>query len=117
MKRLLYSFRFASEGLVTALKTEKNIKIHLTAAFVVILFGLYVQLSRLEWLFICLSIGGMFTTELLNTAIERTVDLYGKDFHPLAKQAKDIAASACLIFALTTVIIGLVIFVPKITSL
>ncbi|MBB6445988.1 undecaprenol kinase [Bacillus benzoevorans] len=91
-------------------------RIHCTAAGLVILFGLYFQLSASEWIFILLAIGGMFSLELVNTAIERTVDLVTEEFHPLAKQAKDIAAGAVLVYAILSVIIGCIIFLPKIVK-
>ena len=59
-------------------------------------------------------IGGMLSLELMNTAIERAVDLITKDYHPLAKAAKDAAAGAVFVYALLSVIIGLIIFIPKI---
>jgi undecaprenol kinase len=60
------------------------------------------------------AIGGMLSLELMNTAVERVVDLATKDYHPLAKQAKDIAAGAVFIYAALSVIIGAIIFLPKI---
>jgi len=89
-------------------------KIHCVAAVLVITFSIYFQLSAVEWLFILFAVGGVFALELINTAIERTVDLCTKDFHLLAKQAKDIAAGAVLVYAILSVIIGCIIFLPKI---
>ncbi len=114
MKRLIQSFKYALEGLFTALRQERNMKIHTVAGVIAALCGFYFHLSVTEWLVLTLTIAGVFTAELLNTAIERTVDLYGRDFHPLAKQAKDIAAGACFISALASVIVGMLIFGPKI---
>lgn len=75
--------------------------------------GFLVELSIIEWMIIFLLIGGMFSLELLNTAIEHTVDLITDKHHPLAKAAKDAAAGAVCVFAVISCIIGLLIFLPK----
>ncbi|MBD7935813.1 MULTISPECIES: diacylglycerol kinase family protein [Cytobacillus] len=111
---LLSSFYFAFIGVFTALKAERNLKIHFVMAVLVIFFGIIFELTKTEWLLVSFAIAGMIALELMNTAIERVVDLVTTEQHPLAKQAKDIAAGAVLIFAVLTVIIGLSIFLPKI---
>jgi len=83
------------------------------SAVIVILAGYFTGLSRTEWYIVLLLIALMFALEMINTAIERVVDLASPNFHPLAKQAKDIAAGAVLVFALFSAIIGLLIFLPK----
>lgn len=114
MKSFFLSFKYAFEGIVSAFKKERNLKIHFVIAVVVIVLGALFKLHKLEWLILILTIGIMIVLELINTSIERTIDLITEDYHPLAKQAKDIAAAACLVFAICTVIIGLIIFLPKI---
>lgn len=114
MKRFFLSFRFAFEGFICAFYRERNLKLHLCAALLVTIIGFIARLSLLEWMILTLTIGGVIVTELLNTAIERTVDLVSEEHHPLAKQAKDIAAAACLISAVVSVIIGILLFVPKV---
>jgi undecaprenol kinase len=111
---VLTSFAFAFSGIRTAVFNERNLQIHLALTIAVVFFGIYFGISRIEWIIIILAIGGMLSLELLNTAIERAVDLATEDYHPLAKQAKDIAAGAVLVFAIVSVIIGAVIFLPKI---
>ncbi|KML37910.1 diacylglycerol kinase family protein [Cytobacillus firmus] len=111
---VLKSFVFAFSGIRMALVNERNLQIHLAVSLAVMFSGIYFGITRLEWMIILLAIGGMFSLELLNTAIERAVDLSTEDYHPLAKQAKDIAAGAVLVFAIISVIIGGVIFLPKI---
>jgi len=64
-------------------------------------------------MFISFAICGVLALELVNTAVERVVDLVTKEFHPLAKQAKDIAAGAVLLYAILSVVIGCIIFLPK----
>ncbi|WP_328160123.1 diacylglycerol kinase family protein [Cytobacillus praedii] len=101
-------------GIRSVIMNERNMKIHLGISLIVILTGLWLSLSMLEWLFIILAIGGMLSLEMINTAIERAVDLVTDQYHPLAKDAKDIAAGAVLLYAIMSVIIGVIIFVPKI---
>ncbi|CAM3811184.1 diacylglycerol kinase family protein [Mesobacillus zeae] len=111
------TFGFALSGIVSAVRNERNMKIHLFISVMVVVLGAVLTLTRLEWLFILLAIGGMLAAEMMNTAVERTVDLCTKEIHPLAKQAKDIAAGAVLIYAIMCVMIGLIIFIPKISRL
>ena len=112
VRKFFQSFRYAMEGILTALK-EQNFKFHLVSAIIVILAGLLTGLTSVEWSIIVLVIFLVIGAELINTAIERLVDLASPEFHPLAKQAKDVAAGAVLVFALASVIIGLLIFLPK----
>ena len=112
LRKYLRSFGYAFEGIITASK-EQNFKSHIVSAVIVILAGYFTGLSRTEWYIVLLLIALMFALEMINTAIERVVDLASPNFHPLAKQAKDIAAGAVLVFALFSAIIGLLIFLPK----
>ena len=115
--RLSASFKFGFEGILSGAVKERNIQIHIGLSILVVLFGLGFSISRFEWIAVLFAIGGMLALELLNTAVERTVDLFTSEFHPLAKQAKDSAAGAVLIFAIISVIIGLIIFVPKMMAI
>jgi len=108
------SFRFALSGIIMAVKKERNLKIHFSAAIIVILLGIYYRVSAINWLFLAIAMGLVIVMEMMNTAIERVVDLVTKEFHPLAKEAKDISAGAVLIAAIISVIIGIIIFLPKI---
>ena len=92
---------------------ERNMKIHGTAAVLVILAGIFFSISKTEWLWILLCIAGMFSLEMVNTAIEKTVDLVTGEYHPLAKAAKDLAAGAVLIYTVYSIIVGMVVFLPK----
>ncbi|OCA91147.1 hypothetical protein A8F94_04625 [Bacillus sp. FJAT-27225] len=112
--RLIKSFGYALAGIGSAIRKEKNLQIHLAISFIVVVLSFLLSISKIEWLFVLLAIGGMLSLELMNTAIEKTVDLVTKEFHPLAKQAKDIAAGAVFVYALLSVLIGLIIFLPKI---
>lgn len=99
-----------------AVKKERNLKIHLIIASIIIVLGVYYQVSAVNWMILAIAMGSVITMEMMNTAIERVVDLVTKDFHPLAKEAKDIAAGAVLIAAAVSVVIGLIIFLPKILA-
>ncbi len=88
-------------------------QVHMLAAVIVVLAGVLTGIGRMEWMLVIVLIGGMLALELVNSALERTVDLVTEERHPLAKQAKDMAAGAVLVFAVTSAIIGLLIFLPK----
>ena len=114
IERYKKSFFHAIDGIIYALKYEHNMIIILLAALVVTSFGFMLEISKIEWL-ICILIISMITaTELINTAIEAAVDLETLNKHPLAKIAKDCASGATLILVIASIIIGLIIFVPKI---
>lgn len=113
---LAKSFGYAFQGIFTCIKKERNMKIHVMAAILVVIFGTVLKLSVTEWC-ICLVLFGMvMSLELVNTAVEAVVDLVTKERHPLAKIAKDTAAGAVLIAAIMAAITGLIIFVPKILA-
>lgn len=116
-RRLVASFRYAFQGLIHVIKHEKNFQIHLIVAVAISVLSIFLELTKLEWLFIVLSIFGVFVLELVNSSIERVVDLVTNEIKPLAKQAKDIAAAAVLLYAIMAVIIGMVILGPKLLIL
>ncbi|MGG3019488.1 diacylglycerol kinase family protein [Geobacillus stearothermophilus] len=105
-------FAWAWAGMKAAVKEEAHLRFHLAAAVVAFALGFAVGLSRWEWIVLVLTVGAVVTLELVNTAIERTVDLVTGEFHPLAKAAKDIAAAVVLVAAGVAVIIGALLFWP-----
>ncbi|WML46401.1 diacylglycerol kinase family protein [Neobacillus sp. PS3-40] len=107
------SFSFAICGIKNAIQNERNIRIHLFISIIVVGCSFYFSITRSEWLFVLFAIGGMLALELINTAIERVVDLVTNEYHPLAKQAKDLAAGAVFLYAIFSVIVGLILFLPK----
>jgi len=113
-KKLINSFKYAIEGFISSFKTERNMKIHILAMALVIILGLYMKLSIIEWCFIILAIVLVIGAELFNTAIETIVDMVSPEKNPKAKLAKDISAAAVLAFAIGAGIVGLIIFIPKI---
>lgn len=117
INRLVKSFTYAFDGLKYAFKYEQNILVHTLATILVIIAGIFFKISLTEWLVLALIIGLVIATELINTSIEATIDLITKEVHPLAKIAKDTAAAAVLVFGLTAIVIGCIIFLPKILVL
>ncbi|MBG9983394.1 diacylglycerol kinase family protein [Aerococcaceae bacterium DSM 111022] len=114
IERFIKAFECAVNGLIYAIKKERNLQYHMIAAAFVTLAGFFFGLNVYEWSIIVLLFGVVMSTEIINTAIETTVDLVTEEYHPLAKIAKDAAAAAVLVTAIAAVIIGLIIFVPKI---
>lgn len=108
------SFKHAWEGLVWALKTQPNYRIHLLLSFLSIIGGIYFRISYFEFLLIIFLITVGLVVETINTAIEQTTDAIDKKIREDIKIAKDVAAAAMLIYAIGSSIIALIIFVPKI---
>ena len=106
------SFRFAAEGLLYVFRTQPNFRFHVVAACVATGLGLWLQLTSVSWAILALTIGGVLISEILNTAAEALVDLVSPEYHPLAKQVKDLTAAAVLVAAATSVVVGLAILGP-----
>ncbi len=104
------SFGYAIEGFVTAVKTERNIKVMITVGILTVIAGCVVGLSALEWTIVAICCGLVIHGELCNTAMEAIVDLACQEFHPLAKRAKDIAAASVYVLSITAAIVGLIVF-------
>lgn len=111
------TFIYALIGIKKAIKSEKNVKIDLIAAILVIIFGIFLKINIFEWIICIALIGIVLSAEMMNTAIEATVDLVTREKHPLAAKAKDVAAGAVLVVALTSAVIGGIVFIPKILNL
>jgi diacylglycerol kinase (ATP) len=112
-RSLIESFNYAVSGIIYTLKTERNMKVHLVIAIIVILSSLFFDFSKVELLILFFAIALVLITEMINTAIEKTVDLITDDFHPLARLAKDIAAGAVLIAAINSLIVGYLLFFDR----
>lgn len=110
---LAESLGYAIEGLKFTFIEGRNFKILVGFTILVSILGFVLKISSSEWLAIILIITLILILELINTAIETVVDMVSLKFHPLAKIAKDVAASAVLIAAISSIVIGLVIFLPK----
>lgn len=111
--KLTFSFKYAFEGIISTIKEERNMFIHFLISIIVVIAGIYVRLSLNEWLICLLLFALVFSLELINTAIENTVDLVTTKKNKKAKLAKDAAAGAVLIAAIFASIIGIIIFLPK----
>jgi diacylglycerol kinase len=111
-RNLLESFRFAFAGLWYALRTQRNVRVHLLIAAAVVALGLWLGLSPDRWALLTLTIGFVLISEAFNTAIETLVDLVSPDYHPLAKVVKDVMAGAVLLAAIASVIVGLLVLGP-----
>jgi undecaprenol kinase len=111
---LLRSLAAAWTGLASAVRTQRNVRVHLIAALTVLAIGIVFQISTSEWCTLAITIAGVVSLELMNTALETAVNLVTLEAHPLARTAKDTAAAAVLVMAMASVIIGLVIFLPRV---
>ncbi|HOV79714.1 MAG TPA: diacylglycerol kinase [Bacillota bacterium] len=117
IRKLLDSFNYAVAGIVYAVRTQRNMKIHLAAAFLVLLLGICLRVSSRDLLFLFFAITLVIMAEMINTAIEGLVDLNVKEFHPVAKNVKNIAAGAVLITVLNSVVVAYVVFYPHLEVL
>jgi diacylglycerol kinase len=110
--RLVRSFSYALQGIVHTVKTQRNMKIHVTAAVLVLAAAWWLQIPRSDVLLVFFSIALVIALELVNTAIEAAVDLASPDWHCKAKIAKDASAAGVLVAAIVSVVIGVMIFGP-----
>lgn len=117
LKYQLTTFRFAWQGLRYFFETELKASIHLIAAFLAIGLGLLMKISAFEWMMIVFAIGFVFISEIANTSIELLVDLITKEQNRVAGIIKDLAASAVLVASITALVIGLIVFLPKLVDL
>ena len=117
IKKFLWSFTYPIKGLRYAYRNEQNLAVDVGVALLVTIAGFIFKLNLVEWAILALTIGLVISCELINTAIEAVVDLVTEDYHPLAKVAKDTAAAAVFVFAIIAVIVGLIIFLPKVIAL
>jgi diacylglycerol kinase len=113
---LLEPFRVAASGLWHALRTQRNMRIHLAVASAVIITGLWLGLSADQWAVLALTSGFVLLSEMVNTVVEKLVDLVCPDYHPFAKTVKDVMAGAVLLAAIISVIVGLLILGPPLWS-
>jgi diacylglycerol kinase (ATP) len=113
---LLHSFNFAFEGVIHVLRTQRNMRLHFGIAVGVLIAALAIGVARLELIALLLSISFVLIAEMINTAVEATIDVSTTAFDPLAKLAKDIAAGAVLIATVNAVAVGYLIFSERIVN-
>lgn len=111
------SFEYAFNGLKILIREEHNSRIHILAAMAAVIAGLFFQLSAIEWVAIVLAIGWVIALEIINSAIENISDFVSPGQNEMIKKIKDLSAAGVLVGAITAVIIGLIVFVPKIMEI
>ncbi len=111
-RKLHQSFNNAIEGLIYAVKTQRNLRLHFLVAALIIFVSIYLNLSRLEILIILGAICMVFLAEIFNTAVEFTINLISKENNHMAKKIKDITAGAVFLVCIYAVVIGYLIFLP-----
>lgn len=116
-KARLKSFVYAWEGIVSFFRSEHNAQIHLAITFLVLVLSVTLGVNKWEAIAVVFSIAIVWVTEMVNTAIEKTIDFVSLEKHPQIKLVKDIAAGAVLIASVAAVIVGLFIFIPKLLAL
>ncbi len=110
------SFTHAWRGIGVFLRSTHNAWIHVTLFVIALLLGIYFGITKIEWMMLVLVSGFVFCAEAFNTAIEIDIDLTSPDYHPYARDTKDVAAGAVLISALTAGVIGVCIFLPYVVA-
>lgn len=113
-KKLRHSFKYAFNGIKTCINNEQNMFIHFTVATIVVIGAILFKISVIEWMLCLVMIALVFAAELINTSIENLCDLVSQEENKFIKVAKDTAAGAVLVFAISAFLIGIMIFVPKI---
>lgn len=116
-KKRIKSFSHAIRGIITLIKREHNARIHVVATISATILGFVLKINTTEWISIILVIGLVIITELLNTAIERLSDFVEPNRNDLIGQIKDFSAGAVLIAAIVSLIVGGLIFIPKVLKL
>ncbi|MGL5086388.1 MAG: diacylglycerol kinase [Clostridium sp.] len=117
IRKLLESFNYAIDGVIYAVRTQRNMRIHLLATLCVLLACFFFDISKNEFLILAITITLVVTAELINTAIEAAVDMSTNYYHPLAKIAKNTAAGAVLVTAINALIVGYIIFWDKFSGI
>jgi diacylglycerol kinase len=115
--KFIAGFGYAFSGLWYAIRTQRNMRVHLALALLAIILGIILRISAVEFALIFVAITAVFIAEMFNTVFELCVDLASPEYHPLAKIAKDVSAGAVLLNAILAVIIALFVFVPHLWAL
>jgi diacylglycerol kinase len=108
------SFRYAIRGMGIILKTQHNFWIQIVGAGIVAYMGVFYRISSTEWTVLVLAVTTVFVAESFNTAMEIDIDLTSPQYHPYARDTKDVAAGAVLLATVGAVLVGCIIFIPKI---
>jgi diacylglycerol kinase (ATP) len=117
VRKLIDSFNYAIDGIIHAVRTQRNMRIHMVAALIILAACFFYDLNKLEILILTITISMVIMAEMINTAIECAIDVTANYYHPLAKVAKNTAAGAVLICAINAIIVGYIIFSDKLNSI
>ncbi|MFM9944938.1 MAG: diacylglycerol kinase family protein [Bacteroidia bacterium] len=117
MKKLTHSIKYALQGIAHLFITQRNARFHLVAASMALALGFWLKISVIEWAFITLCISAVIGAEAFNTAIETMCDTLHHEIHPKIKIVKDLSAAAVLIISIGALVIGSLIFLPKLLDL
>ncbi|MDQ5943252.1 MAG: diacylglycerol kinase [Patescibacteria group bacterium] len=111
------SFRYAFRGLKIVLSSEYNARLHLLFAILALVLSILLRISIEEWLFVVISIIMVFFAEIVNTAIEKTLDLISQKHNQLVKLIKDMTAAGVLVTAIGAIIVASIVFLPRIYAI
>ncbi|KAF1304892.1 UDP kinase [Enterococcus sp. JM9B] len=113
-KNFITSVEFAYTGIKTVFKEERNMRKHVVFGLLALIAGIIFQLSRMEWLWLLAAVFLVWLVEIINTIFENIVDMFTDfHFHPIGKKVKDMAAGAVLLTALFAIVVGMILFLPK----
>lgn len=115
--KTIKGFRYAIQGIVSALLSERNMKIHVAIMILVIIAGFILKISCIEWIVCIILFACVISAEMFNTAIEKTIDIVIPEKSDKVKFIKDVSAGAVFVIAIASAIIGIIIFLPKIIAL
>lgn len=115
VRKLVDSFNYAIEGIIYAVRTQRNMKIHMVVSLLVLTACFLYDINKTELLIIAITVTMVIFAEMINTAVESAIDATTNYYHPLAKIAKNTAAGAVLITAINAVIVGYIIFWDKLS--
>ncbi|NMD37687.1 MAG: diacylglycerol kinase family protein [Christensenellaceae bacterium] len=117
IKKLISSFKYAGQGIISSFLSERNMKIHIIIMLLVIIMGVVLKINKHEWITCVICFAIVISGELFNTAIETVVDIVLPYQDEKAKLAKDASAGAVLVLATGATIVGIIIFLPKLAEM
>lgn len=113
-RRLIDSFNYAVKGIIYTLSTQRNMRVHVLSAFIILCLTLYFDFSEIELLILFFTITLVIVAEMINTSIEKTIDMITEEYHPLAEISKNVAAGAVLVASVNAIVVGYILFFDKI---
>ncbi len=109
-RKFLESLRYAIEGVIYCINTQRNMKIHIIVAIIALTASLLLHISNMELVVVIMAISLVLVCEIINTAVEKAVDTSTQEYNPIAKISKDVAAGAVLVASINSMIVGVLIF-------